>query len=111
MIFATGELQSWAMHNQSEQKVRLSSEKLPPLLSSFEHNIQESIYEISQLIRTGRHIVRLLQGNNMMRTNPSQFSQRRNAMTTNDRRPGPVNIQIRTPSSTPSVQRSNNSGL
>ncbi|CAF1569431.1 unnamed protein product [Adineta ricciae] len=41
MIFASGELQSWATRNQREQKLRLNSEKLPPLLSSLEQNIQD----------------------------------------------------------------------
>ena len=44
MIFASGELQSWATQTQSEQKIRLNSEKLPPLLGSFEHNVQEGIH-------------------------------------------------------------------
>ena len=42
MIFASGELQSWATPNQAEQ-IRLTSEKLPSLFDSFEYNVQEDI--------------------------------------------------------------------
>ena len=48
MIFASGELQSWATGTQQEQKIRLNSEKLPPLLGSFQHNVQEGIYSKKQ---------------------------------------------------------------
>ncbi|CAF5040870.1 unnamed protein product, partial [Rotaria sp. Silwood1] len=48
MIFASGELQSWAMKNPYEQKLRLTSENLPSLVSSFEHNLQEDIHSIKQ---------------------------------------------------------------
>lgn len=44
MIFASGELQTWATKSQHEQKIRLTSEKLPPLLDSFQHNVQEGIH-------------------------------------------------------------------
>lgn len=48
MIFASGELQSWSTGIQREQKIRLSSEKLPPLLASFEHNVQEGVHSRKQ---------------------------------------------------------------
>lgn len=48
MIFASGELQSWSTGIQRQQKIRLTSEKLPPLLGSFEHNIQENIQRKTQ---------------------------------------------------------------
>ncbi len=48
MIFASGELQYWSTGVQREQKLRLTSEKLPPLLDSFQHNVQESIYSRKQ---------------------------------------------------------------
>jgi len=48
MIFASGELQYWSTGVQREQKIRLTSNKLPPLLSSFDHNIQEGIYSKKQ---------------------------------------------------------------
>ena len=48
MIFASGELQSWSTGIQREQKIRLSSEKLPPLLGSFEHSVQEGIFSRKQ---------------------------------------------------------------
>ena len=48
MIFASGELQPWATRTQREQKIRLNSEKLPPLLSSFEHSVQEGIHSRKQ---------------------------------------------------------------
>ncbi len=48
IIFASGELQSWSTGTQHEQKIRITSEKLPPLLGSFEHNIQEGIHSRKQ---------------------------------------------------------------
>lgn len=48
MIFASGELQSWATKSQTEQKIRLNSEKLPALLDSFEHNIQEESHSTNK---------------------------------------------------------------
>jgi hypothetical protein len=48
MIFASGELQSWATRTQYEEKIRLNSEKLPPLLGSFEHTVQEGIHSRKQ---------------------------------------------------------------
>ena len=48
MIFASGELQPWATITQKEQKIRLSSEKLPPLLGAFEHSVQEGIHSRKQ---------------------------------------------------------------
>ncbi|CAF3042791.1 unnamed protein product [Rotaria socialis] len=48
MIFASGELQSWATQTQSEQKIRLNSEKLPPSLGSFQYNVQEGSYSRNQ---------------------------------------------------------------
>jgi len=48
MIFASGELQSWSTGTQPEQKIRLSSEKLPQLLGSFQHNVQEGVHPRKQ---------------------------------------------------------------
>lgn len=48
VIFASGELQSWSTGAKREQKIRLTSEKLPPLLGSFEHNVQEGIHPRKQ---------------------------------------------------------------
>jgi hypothetical protein len=48
MIFASGELQSWSTGTQREQKIRLSSEKLPPLLGSFQHNLQDGNHSRNQ---------------------------------------------------------------
>ncbi len=48
MIFASGELQSWSTGIRREQKIRLSSEKLPPLLGSFQHNVQEEVHPRKQ---------------------------------------------------------------
>ncbi|UJR34335.1 hypothetical protein I4U23_021738 [Adineta vaga] len=48
MIFASGELQSWATGTPREQKLRLNSEKLPPLLGSLKHNIQDGIHSKQQ---------------------------------------------------------------
>ncbi len=48
MIFASGELQSWSTGTQHEQKIRLSSQKLPLLLSLFEHNVQEGVHPRKQ---------------------------------------------------------------
>jgi len=48
MIFASGELQSWSTGTQRQQKIRITSEKLPPLLGSFEHNVQEGIHSRKQ---------------------------------------------------------------
>lgn len=44
MIFASGELQSWSTGIPYTQKLRLTSEKLPPLLAAFQHNLQENIH-------------------------------------------------------------------
>ena len=49
MIFASGELQSWSTGTQREQKIRLNSEKLPPLLGSFEHNVQEGFIQKNKI--------------------------------------------------------------
>ncbi|CAF1225682.1 unnamed protein product [Rotaria sordida] len=48
MIFASGELQSWATQYPYKQKIRLNSEKLPVLISSFQHDLQENISSIKQ---------------------------------------------------------------
>jgi ACS family sodium-dependent inorganic phosphate cotransporter-like MFS transporter 6/7/8 len=48
MIFASGELQSWSTGTQREQKIRLNSEKLPSLIGSFEHNVQEGVHPRKQ---------------------------------------------------------------
>ncbi len=48
MIFASGELQPWGTHTQHEQKIRLNSEKLPSLVDSFEHSVQEGIHSRKQ---------------------------------------------------------------
>lgn len=55
MIFASGELQSWATRKQCEQKLRLNSEKLPPLLSSLEQNIQHENQFNKQAIVNSQH--------------------------------------------------------
>jgi hypothetical protein len=57
MIFASGELQSWATGAHREQKIRLSSEKLPPLLAPFEHNVQERIHPKKQEKIYGQSVV------------------------------------------------------
>ena len=48
MIFASGELQSWSTGVQRQQKIRLSSEKLPPLLGSLEHSVQDGNHSKKQ---------------------------------------------------------------
>jgi hypothetical protein len=49
MIFASGELEfRWPIGTQHAQKIRLTSEKWPPLFGSFEHNVQQGVHSRKQ---------------------------------------------------------------